>query len=109
MAQETIQLFELAHGRSGDKGNSVNIGIIARDEQDFELLVQEVTVERVAKQLGGFCKGKIERYLMPNISAMNFLCHEALDGGGTQSLRIDSQGKTLVAAILQMEIPKSSC
>ena len=99
-----IRLIEIAHGRSGDKGNTANIGLIAREERWYPLLVQHVTIERVKRHFDGICKGKVERFEMRNISALNFLLHESLDGGGTVSLRSDAQGKTLAAALLRMEI-----
>jgi len=99
-----IPLSEIAHGRSGDKGDTSNIGIIAFKERHYPVLLREVTAERVKEFFGGLVKGKVERYELPNLSALNFLLHEALGGGGTLSLRIDAQGKTLSAALLRMEI-----
>lgn len=97
-------LREFAHGRSGDKGNNVNIGIIAIREQDYPLLLKEVTAERVQEHFRGICFGKVERFELPNLWALNFLLHDSLDGGGTISLRSDAQGKTYSAALLRMEI-----
>ena len=99
-----IPLSKIAHGRSGDKGDTSNIGIIAYEERHYPVLLREVTAERVKEFFGGLVKGKVERYELPNLSALNFLLHEALGGGGTLSLRIDAQGKTLSAALLRMEI-----
>ena len=99
-----VRLLELAHARSGDKGDTVNIGIIAREERYYPLLVSEVTAERVKAHFGEMVKGEVERYELPNLGALNFLLHEALGGGGTVSLRIDAQGKTFSAALLRMEI-----
>jgi hypothetical protein len=99
-----IPLSKIAHGRSGDKGDTSNIGIIAYEERHYPLLLREVTAERVKEFFGELVKGKVERYELPNLSALNFLLHEALGGGGTLSLRIDAQGKTLSAALLRMEI-----
>lgn len=99
-----VPLARIAHARSGDKGDVSNIGIIAYKEQDYAILVREVTAERVKAHFGEFVKGKVERYELPNLWALNFLMHEALDGGGTLSLRADAQGKTLGAALLRMEI-----
>lgn len=97
-------LRELAHGRSGDKGNAVNIGIIAFREEDYPVLVREVTAERVKEHFRGICFGDVERFELPNISALNFLLHDSLDGGGTMSLRSDAQGKTYSAALLRMMV-----
>jgi hypothetical protein len=99
-----VRLLEIAHARSGDKGDTVNIGIIAREERYYPLLVREVTAERVKAHFRELVKGKVERYELPNLGALNFLLHEALGGGGTVSLRIDAQGKTFSAALLRMEI-----
>jgi hypothetical protein len=98
------QLVELAHARSGDKGDRVNIGLIAKRPEDYPLLVREVTAERVKKHFLVTCLGKVERFELPNLHAMNFLLHEALDGGGTFALKADPQGKTYSAALLRMEI-----
>jgi len=97
-------LREIAHTRSGDKGDAVNIGIIALDPDDYGLLAREVTAERVKRHFGELCRGKVERFELPNLGALNFVLHEALDGGGTVSLRTDAQGKTYGAALLSMEI-----
>ncbi len=102
-----IALSRIAHARSGDKGDTSNIGVIAFDPRHYPLLVREVTAERVKHFFGELVRGKVERYELPNLSALNFLMYEALDGGGTLSLRIDAQGKTLGAALLRMEIEAS--
>lgn len=94
----------MAHGRSGDKGDTANIGLIAREPRFYPILLREVTPERVKAHFGELCKGKIERYELPNLGALNFLLHESLGGGGTLSLRTDAQGKTFSAALLRMEI-----
>jgi hypothetical protein len=99
-----IPLSKIAHGRSGDKGDTSNIGVIAFHERHYPVLLREVTAERVKEFFGDVVKGKVERYELPNLAALNFLLHEALGGGGTLSLRIDAQGKTLSAALLRMEI-----
>jgi hypothetical protein len=99
-----VPLSQLAHTRSGDKGDTSNIGVIAWREQDYPVLVREVTAERVKTFFGDLVKGKVERFELPNLGALNFLLHEALGGGGTVSLRVDAQGKTLGAALLRMEI-----
>jgi hypothetical protein len=102
-----IALSRIAHARSGDKGDTSNIGIIAFDARHYPVLVREVTPERVKHFFGEMVKGNVERYELPNLGALNFLMHEALGGGGTLSLRIDAQGKTLGAALLRMEIEVS--
>jgi hypothetical protein len=99
-----IQLARIAHARSGDKGDISNIGIIAYKPEHYPILVREVTADRVKAHFKELVKGKVERYELPNLSALNFVMHEALDGGGTISLRADAQGKTLGAALLRMEI-----
>ena len=99
-----IQLARIAHARSGDKGDISNIGIIAYRPEHYPMLVREVTAERVKAHFKGLVKGKVERFELPNLNALNFVMHEALDGGGTFSLRTDAQGKTLGAALLRMEI-----
>ena len=95
-----IRLLDIAHARSGDKGDTVNIGLIAREERYYPLLVREVTAGRVQRHFAGLCKGPVERYELPNLGALNFLLHQALGGGGTLSLRTDAQGKTFSAALL---------
>lgn len=99
-----IALVQIAHARSGDKGDTANIGIIAYQDRHYPILVREVTAARVKAYFGGLVKGDVERFELPNLAALNFLLHEALGGGGTLSLRIDAQGKTLGAALLGMEI-----
>ena len=99
-----IQLTKLAHARSGDKGDTANVGLIALREDFYPLLVREVTAERVKQHFRGICKGEVERYELPNLSALNFLLHESLGGGGTLSLMTDAQGKTFSTALLRMEI-----
>lgn len=99
-----IQLIEIAHARSGDKGDTANVGLIAKDPKYYPLLVAEVTADRVKKHFDGICHGKVERFEVPNLGALNFLLHESLDGGGTLALRADPQGKTFSAALLRMEI-----
>ncbi|MBX3279751.1 MAG: hypothetical protein KF868_17245 [Acidobacteria bacterium] len=99
-----VQLRELAHARSGDKGDTANIGLIALDPKHYPVLVREVTAERVKAHFAGICEGEVERFELPNLGALNFLLHQSLGGGGTLSLRTDPQGKTLSAALLRMEI-----
>ncbi|HTS64038.1 MAG TPA: hypothetical protein VMH28_18570 [Candidatus Acidoferrales bacterium] len=99
-----IPLGKIAHTRSGDKGDTCNIGVIAIDEKDYPVLVREVTVERVKRHFGELVRGEVERFELPNLGALNFLLHGSLGGGGTVSLRTDAQGKTFGAALLGMEI-----
>lgn len=99
-----IPLSRIAHARSGDKGDTANIGLIALDARHYPILAREVTAARVKAHFGGLVKGDVERYELPNLGALNFLLHHALGGGGTVSLRIDAQGKTLGAALLRMEV-----
>jgi hypothetical protein len=100
----TAPLGRIAHTRSGDKGDVSNIGVIAYEERHYATLVREVTAERVKEFLGPLVKGRVERFELPNLGALNFVLHHALDGGGTVSLRTDAQGKTMGAALLRMEI-----
>jgi hypothetical protein len=99
-----IPLAKIAHTRSGDKGDTVNIGVIAYRAADYPILAREVTAERVKSYFGDRVRGKVERFELPNLGALNFLLHEALGGGGTMTLRIDAQGKTFGAALLSLEI-----
>ena len=99
-----VQLYRAAHGRSGDKGDTVNVGVIARNMDLYPVLVEQVTVERVKAHFGRMVKGDVERFELPNVWALNFLLHGALDGGGTVSLMTDAQGKTFSTALLRMEI-----
>jgi len=99
-----IELTKLAHARSGDKGDTANVGIIALKDEYYPLLVREVTAEKVKEHFGPMVKGKVERFELPNLGALNFLLHESLGGGGTLSLMTDAQGKTFSTALLRMEI-----
>ena len=99
-----IQLLRIAHARSGDKGNIANIGLIALRPEYYPLLVEQVTPERVKEHFREICFGPVERFELPNLHALNFLLHDALDGGGTLSLRTDAQGKTYSGALLRMEV-----
>ncbi len=99
-----IQLKDICHGRSGDKGDAANIGLIAYTKENYELIREKVTAEKVKQHFAGICKGDVERYEMPNINALNFILHNTLGGGGTVSLKLDAQGKTLACALLKMEI-----
>jgi hypothetical protein len=97
-------LYNLAHTRSGDKGDACNIGIIARDPAYWPVLQRELTADRVKSWFGDWCQGAVERYELPNLQAINFVLRRALDGGGLVSLRLDTQGKTYGFALLRMEI-----
>ena len=99
-----VQLLKIAHARSGDKGDTANIGLIALKPEHYPLLVQAVTAERVKQHFAGICHGAVERYELPKLYALNFLLHNSLGGGGTVSLKTDPQGKTLSSALLRMEI-----
>ncbi len=99
-----VRLVELAHARSGDKGDTANIGLIARRPADYPILVKQVTAARVARHFKGMITGKVERFELPNLHALNFLLHGALDGGGTISLKTDAQGKVFSTALLRMAI-----
>ena len=99
-----IQLTKLAHARSGDKGDTANVGLIALRQEYYPLLVREVTAERVKQHFKGICQGRVDRFELPNLGALNFLLHESLGGGGTLSLMTDAQGKTFSTALLRMEI-----
>jgi hypothetical protein len=99
-----IRLIEIAHARSGDKGDTANIGVIARAAEHYPLLVRHLTADRVREYFTGICLGPVERYELPNLGALNFVLHRALGGGGTKSLRNDSQGKTLSSVLLRMEL-----
>ena len=99
-----VQLVKLAHARSGDKGDTANVGLIALDPKDYPTLVREVTAERVKEFFGDMVKGDVERFELPNLHALNFLLHGSLGGGGTLSLMTDAQGKTFSTALLRMYI-----
>lgn len=98
-----VQLRELAHARSGDKGNTANVGLIALRPELYDLLAREVTAARVARHFRGMVS-TVERFELPNLHALNFLLHDALDGGGTISLKTDAQGKVYSTALLRMEV-----
>jgi len=102
-----IELLKLAHARSGDKGDTANVGVIALEDRFYPLLVREVTAEKVKAHFGEIVKGEVERFELPNLGALNFLLHESLGGGGTLSLMTDAQGKTFSTALLRMKIDVS--
>lgn len=99
-----VQLVSIAHARSGDKGDTANVGLIALKPEYYPLLVREVTATRVKEHFGEIVKGEVERFELPNLNALNFLLHESLGGGGTRSLMTDAQGKTFSTALLRMYI-----
>lgn len=99
-----VQLVKIAHARSGDKGDTANVGLIALEDKYYPILVREVTAERVKAHFGDMVKGEVERFELPNLGALNFLLHGALGGGGTLSLMTDAQGKTFSTALLRMYI-----
>ena len=98
-------LRELAHSRTGDKGDTSNISVIAFDPADFPLLVRHVTAERVRAHLGEIVRGRVTRYELPRLGALNFVLEGALGGGVTRSLALDAHGKGLSSALLTLEIP----
>ena len=97
-------LLRLAHARSGDKGDTANVGIIALKDEYYPILVREVTAEKVKAHFGQMVKGDVERFELPNLGALNFLLHGSLGGGGTLSLMTDAQGKTFSTALLRMNV-----
>ena len=99
-----VKLVEIAHARSGDKGDTANVGLIAYKPEHYPVLVEQVTAERVKAHFKGICFGEVERFEIPNLGALNFLLHQSLDGGGTLSLKTDAQGKTYSSALLRMEV-----
>lgn len=99
-----VKLLKIAHGRSGDKGNGSNVGIIARHPDIYPFLKEELTSEKVKEHMKHVCKGEVERYELPNIGALNFILNESLGGGGTVSLKLDAQGKTHASQVLRMDI-----
>ena len=99
-----VKLIDIAHGRSGDKGDAGNVGVLAYDDKGYEIIKKYLTEEKVKEHFKGICLGKVERFELPNIRALNFLLHNTLGGGGTVSLKHDAQGKTLATAMLRMEL-----
>jgi hypothetical protein len=99
-----VRLLDIAHARSGDKGDTANVGVIALQPRWYDVLEQLVTRNRVADHFRGMIEGDVERYELPNLNALNFLLHGALDGGGTLSLKTDAQGKVYSTALLRMVI-----
>jgi hypothetical protein len=99
-----VRLVDIAHARSGDKGDTANVGVIALKPAWYALIARELTERRVADHFAGVITGDVERFELPNLSALNFLLHGALDGGGTLSLKTDAQGKVFSTALLRMVI-----
>ena len=99
-----VKLVQIAHARSGDKGDTANVGLIALKPEFYAILVQEVTCARVKEHFKGICEGPVGCFELPNLNALNFLLHNSLGGGGTLSLRTDAQAKTFSTALLRMEI-----
>jgi hypothetical protein len=99
-----VQLVKLAHARSGDKGDTANVGVIALKGEFYPVLVRELSASAVKKHFGEMVKGDVERFELPNLNALNFLLHGSLGGGGTLSLMTDAQGKTFSTALLRMFI-----
>lgn len=97
-----VRLLDIAHTRSGDKGDMANCGVIALRPEWYQVLVRELTTERVAVHYGSLISGTVERFELPNLNALNFLLHGALDGGGTLSLKTDAQGKVVSTAMLRL-------
>lgn len=98
------KLIDIAHGRSGDKGDGSNVGIIARHPDVYPFLKEKLTAEVVKKHMKHICQGNVERFELPNIGALNFVLHESLGGGGTVSLKLDAQGKTHASMLLRMDL-----
>jgi hypothetical protein len=99
-----MRLHALAHARSGDKGDTSNISLVAYRREDFDLLRREVTAERVKSHLGRAVQGEVDRYELPRLGALNFVLHRALAGGVTRSLALDTHGKCLSSCLLAMEL-----
>lgn len=104
MRVKKIKLSEMAYARSGDKGDASNVGIVAYNKHGFDLLKNVLTTERVKEHFSEICKGEVTRYEVPNLLALNFILHDSLGGGGSESLKTDAQGKTHGLGLLQMEI-----
>ena len=106
-ATRRVRLVDIAHARSGDKGDTANVGVIALKPEWYPLLVEALTVQRVREHFMGVITGDVERFELPNLHALNFLLHGALDGGGTLSLKTDAQGKVFSTAMLRMVLDVS--
>ncbi len=101
---KNVPLIRIAHGRSGDKGDGSNVGVIARHPDIYPFLAENLTADVVKEHMKNICKGEVERYELPNIGALNFVLNESLGGGGTVSLKLDAQGKTHASMLLRMEL-----
>ena len=99
-----VPLARIAHARSGDKGDASNVGLIADHPRFYDILVSQVTAERVREHFSGLCRGRVDRFEVPNLHALNFILHDSLGGGGTESLKTDAQGKTHGQGLLQMTV-----
>jgi hypothetical protein len=99
-----VKLEKIAHARSGDKGDASNVGLIAETAELYPVIREQVTAERVKEHFRQVCRGPVQRYELPNILGLNFILHDSLGGGGTESLKNDAQGKTHAQGLLQMEI-----
>lgn len=99
-----LKLEDIAHARSGDKGDGSNVGLIAYTDTGYALLREQVTAERVKAHFKSICKGGVERFEVPNLKALNFILHDSLGGGGSESVKTDAQGKTHGQALLRMEL-----
>jgi hypothetical protein len=99
-----VRLLDIAHARSGDKGDTANVGLIALEPRYYKILAKHVTADAVSRHFAGEIDGPVERFELPNLNALNFLLHGALDGGGTLSLKTDAQGKVFSTALLRMTI-----
>ncbi|MCK6603838.1 MAG: hypothetical protein HUU43_10435 [Ignavibacteriaceae bacterium] len=99
-----IRLIDICHARSGDKGDAVNIGVIAYDKKDYPVILKYLTADKVKQHFKDICHGEVKRYELPNLKALNFVLENSLGGGGSATLKFDAQGKTFAAAILKMEI-----
>jgi hypothetical protein len=101
-----MKLYDIAHSRAGDKGNTLTLSLIPYNETDYDLLKSQVTAAKVKEHLSAIVEGEVVRYEMPNIASLLFVCHQALSGGVTTSLVMDAHGKTLSYALLEMEIER---
>jgi len=104
MKKQKVYLLHIAHARSGDKGNGSNVGVIARHPDVYPFLKKHLTAEVVKDHMKNICKGRVERYELPNIGALNFVLHDSLGGGGTVSRKLDAQGKTHASTLLRLQI-----
>ena len=103
-----VRLGQIAGARSGDKGGASNVGVIAKDSETYELLREALTTDRVAEHFSAICRGRVERFELPNLFVLNFILHDSLGGGGAASLKTDAQGKThgLGMLYLELDIPE---